>query len=653
MLIAVSTRGDETGGAGAEPGPAADARVVRLGEIVVVAPSEKRDLLETPTIESAALDIATSTVDADTIRLLDADTLTEALDLAPFIFTEKRGRKEKQLSSFRGQLYPYPDFALNGVWQRSFWEVPAFLPAAAIGRIEVLRSGGAIMVGPNSGLVGAINVVTRRFEERATLFDVQGGSEETFRSSVVHGNRTANADYTAGASFYSTAGPSDENAAEHFSSVFGTTGWMAADDVRMELTAFGLTGKRELRRIQDPGLKSLQRRTEQFSPYTSYGAILRTLVKHDALASTEVDIGYALRSGDYLRQEPGKADVEARERDWEYNAGVLHARNLSDANTLRMGLQYNHWICPDGKRFFVGKSMDVATFSGVVMDEQQWDRLTMDGGLRVSRSWYRDYSDTTFNIAGNRLSSRSIDDEWGDPAVTGTLGARYGMTGSAALYAHAAVGAVDAPPGAVSEGTDSLDRESRQIYDCGVSIENPAMGRISAGLFGAFRRDAVVLTGTSVSEDGETFNTHANNDVRQYGLELECRSALLLETFALFGNVTAMDAEISVNGDWAGYCEIPNVIAAAGVNVLARRFDVNLFGKYVSGFENKRFAEDGEYHDLGDFVDLNLTAGVSLGREQATRLYMSLENLLNDDYSTVVGFPDYGFQAYVGVQHSM
>lgn len=663
LMGAVVVIGDDAKGGSSQSEPTTNAPISRLGEIVVEAQRETRDPLATPTVESASLDVMTTTVDAEDIRLQNAASLADALDFSSGIFTERRGRKEKELTSFRGQIYPYPDFALNGVWQRAFTEVPSFFPAAAIDRIEILRSGGAIMVGPNSGLVGAINVVPRRFDVPTTLFDGQGGSYGTYRSSIVHGDRMEKGDYTVGANYYSTEGPKGENASERFSSVFGTAGWDPSGSVHMEFTGYGLNGERELRLIQDPGQKSLQnRRNEEFSPFTSYGGILRALVKHDDRASTEFDAGYVQRDEDYhyRTKDPTKPEVQSDEQDWEYNAGVLHARRIGDANTVRLGAQYNHWVCPDGKRYYVGNRMDVETVSVVVMDEQQWDRLTLDGGLRVTRSYYRDYTDSAIDIlggtgaasgSGSTLSGRAVVDEWADPALTGTFGAKYRITRPAALYAHVAVGSVDAPPGAVSETADSLDREARVILDGGVSIDSPSMGSVKAGVFATFREDAILLTATDVTQGGDTFNSYANRDVRQYGLEIELRSARILETFTLFGNATVMDSEQFTDGDWSSYREIPDFIGVAGVNSLIGRLDVNLYGKYVSGYENKRFAEDKMYHDLGDFLDLNLTAGVTLGRDRATRVFASLENLLDDEYSTVVGFPDYGFQAFAGVQH--
>ena len=100
--------------------PRSDSRVYSLGELLIVAPVETRNLLETPTIESESLDIATATVDEEMIRLQNAATLVDSLQFSTGVFTEERGRKEKHLTSFRGQIYPYPDFAFSGILGNPF-----------------------------------------------------------------------------------------------------------------------------------------------------------------------------------------------------------------------------------------------------------------------------------------------------------------------------------------------------------------------------------------------------------------------------------------------------------------------------------------------------------------------------------------------------
>ena len=126
-------------------------KVVRMGEYVVESKSTERDLVSNPGLESASLEIAASSVERLQLELQGARTLTEAIEFAPGVLTETRGRKEKSLSSFRGQIYPYSDYALNGIWQREFHDFASVFPAAAIERVEIMRSSGALTIGPNSG----------------------------------------------------------------------------------------------------------------------------------------------------------------------------------------------------------------------------------------------------------------------------------------------------------------------------------------------------------------------------------------------------------------------------------------------------------------------------------------------------------------------
>ncbi len=82
------------------------------------------------------------------------------------------------------------------------------------------------------------------------------------------------------------------------------------------------------------------------------------------------------------------------------------------------------------------------------------------------------------------------------------------------------------------------------------------------------------------------------------------------------------------------------------------RLDGTVLAKYVSDFENNRFAGDGEFHPLGDYVNVDVTVGYRFGPEKNTRVYGAVRNALDDEYSTVVGYPDYGVRYYAGVQHT-
>jgi outer membrane cobalamin receptor len=555
----------------------------------------------------------------------------------------------KSFSSFRGQMYPYPDYALNGIWQREFLELPYIFPAAFIERVEILRSSGALMIGPNSGLVGAINVIPRRFDERTTIIEGEYGTYDSARTSFLTGDSFETGYYTVGGSWWGTHGPDNQNATERMFSVFGTGGLQLDARLRLEATAFYLKGERELRQPPDPVAASLTKRTEQYSPYSVYGGNLRAVFTHGDDASTELTLGYIKRIPEYEWAE--KPVKDGTYPDWEYTAGLTHARNLTENNTLRIGGQWNHWVCPDGKRFYTGFPMDVHTFSGFVVDEQRIGALTLDAGLRYTRTYYDEYTHATFNLVGNNLKAHPVVDEWGDPVLTGTLGARYALNEMTELYAHLALGTVEAPPAAVAENGTQVDRETRVMADLGIKFERPDVGMLKIGGFLTLRDNAILLTDSRELVDGDMVNIYANRDVRQYGLEIEARSARMWDRVELFAAATFMNSIQDMDGDWHNYKEIPDQIVTAGLYGEFGPVDVNLYGKYVSHYANKRFADDGLYHDLGDFTDLNLTVGYSMGNDKQTRLYVALENLLDDEYSTVVGYPDYGFQATVGFRH--
>jgi outer membrane cobalamin receptor len=175
---------------------------------------------------------------------------------------------------------------------------------------------------------------------------------------------------------------------------------------------------------------------------------------------------------------------------------------------------------------------------------------------------------------------------------------------------------------------------------------------LKVGGFWTIRDNASILIKDVLNADKDNIDIYTVGDVRQYGLEIEARSSKLWDKVEFFAAATFMNSIRNMDGDWANYMEIPDQIVTAGIYGEFGPLDVNLFGKYVSRFENLRFAQDKQYHDLGDFTDLNLTIGYRFGNEQQTRVYVALENLFDDEYSTVVGYPDYGFQASVGLRHT-
>ncbi|MFO7976120.1 MAG: TonB-dependent receptor, partial [Candidatus Hydrogenedentota bacterium] len=442
------------------------------------------------------------------------------------------------------------------------------------------------------------------------------------------------------------------NAAERIEAAFGSGAVQATPKLKLEGYAFALNGKRELMTPDPdgPAAKKFKKRIEQYDPLQAYSAGMRALYEGSDKASTELTTFYTERSFDYERKN--FKPTTAKEEDYEYGVELIQSLQLTPNNTLRFGGLYNHWVAPNGKRFYFGSRQDRQTLAAIVADELTLDRLILDGALRYARTYNNEYGGTSFNITGQRLNLEPVKDEWDDPVTVATLGAKYMLQEQSALYFHIAGGQHQPRAGALTADGSEPDNEKRVMVDAGISGENN-IGKIKIGGFAARRDDVSVLTANSTTNAaGEEFFFSANENIHQYGLEIETQSQPVGDILSLVFNPTVMTSrKEEANGDWSDYKEIPNVILGGGIYSWLGRWDVNLFGKYVSEYENKRFAADKKYQDLGNYLDLSATVGYTLGAASNTRLYVSAENLLDDEYSTVVGWSDDGAKFYAGVQH--
>lgn len=633
--------------------------------VTVEADRPVRNLLQTPSAESASLEIATSTVEGDEIRLQNAATWSDALKNAPGIFTETRGRKNKSFTSFRGQIYPYPDWAVNGIWQREFRDMAYSLPASQIGSVEIVRSSGTLLMGL-ADIVGVINILPKKYDVPTTMIEGEVGTFNTWRAGIAHGNTTSNGWYTAGATAYATDGPTRRNAAERAESAYGYGGIQAHERLYLEGQFLVVHGSRELMTPEPdgPALDNLKNQREEYDPFDAYSFGGKALFTQSPSASLELSGYYTWRSYQYERtvidtNKPPKTNRRDLERDHEYGIELIQALELSDANTLRFGGVYNHWVCPDGKDFYVGARQDVETVAAVVTDEHRFEKLTLDAGLRVLADYYNEYSNPTFDIIGSNRTFRVVKDTWGDPLLTATLGAKYDLSDAVSLYNRLAGGQRQTDPGAVTADGSDLDNELRLIYDAGVQVGDSSSGLVKFGGFYVLRKDAVTKVGNQVTNSvtGDTFYFSDNQDIRQYGLELETRSAPLGGIATLFFNATLMESKLKpAGGSYDDYREIPNWILSGGMYAQYNRFDFNIVGKHVSAYENNRFAQPvggvRPYISLGDYFDVSATAGCSFGAKRNMRVYAAVQNLLDEEYSTVVGYDDPGTRCSFGIQHT-
>src|SRR5512140_1514442 len=165
-----------------------DTRLFQIDSVNITAPKESRSLLREPYTEPFSLLPVISTVNVGQIRKQGATTVIDAMSYIPGGLIETRGRQVKQFFSVRGQKYPYPDYALNGIWQQEFEELPYFISASDIEKIEIVRSSAALLTGL-SGVEGVVNIKTREYTRPETSLEMEYGSNNAIHTHLSNGNK--------------------------------------------------------------------------------------------------------------------------------------------------------------------------------------------------------------------------------------------------------------------------------------------------------------------------------------------------------------------------------------------------------------------------------------------------------------------------------
>jgi hypothetical protein len=497
-------------------------------------------------------------------------------------------------------------------------------------------------------MTGMINLVPRTYEERETQFEGLYGSRNTYRTDLTHGDAGVGYNYGVSAGYYHTDGPDGKNAVENMTNLYGRFEYQLADDVTFSWSHFGLLGSRELMLAVPPADTPFITRVDQYDPMRTYLTVAKLRYEPTNESATEALVNYGGRRFYWER----KNTFERLEEDYEYGTSIMHSQKLTEDNTLRFGGLFNRWVTPTGKRFYWGNPADVRTYSGVIVDDHDFGRLDTSIGYRYTREHWREFGG--FNVEGTAgaLKNVTVDDEWSDPLHTANLGASYELTTDASLFGNFGWGQIAAQPSMLmpepSGGYSTPDTENRWKLDMGVRKRCERFGEVSLTGFFVRQDNAALLSGATVPVGTEVVALFEEADRKNYGVELDMRSRRFENGFQFFFNATAMATERTVNGDWEDDEEVPNVVLGGGVSYLVDRLEVALFANHLDEYENDRFLPSGSPAvPLGDFTEIN--GIVTYHCDPTTELYVRVDNITDDEYSTVAGYPHDGTQVFGGV----
>lgn len=606
-----------------------------------------RDLLRQPLVESPGLAASTSVVGRKEIELFHAESIVDAAQFVPGVWTETRGRKVKQFLSVRGQNYPYPSYDIDGAWFRDFDDTSYFFHAANVERLELVRSAGTLLLSPGD-IAGVVNIVPRTYAATETHFSAVYGSEQTARGQFSHGGPAGDFSYSLGAGFRHTDGPEGRDGQENIANLYARLAYAPSESVTVSLALFGMNGERDFQLAKPPATVKLRTTHEGFDPLSMVLAVAKVHLQTSDTASTEVIANGAYRQAEHYQS----GTPNNTERDYEYGLRVVQSLQLCEGNTLRASAFFNHWESPTGKRFFAGNEADLWTYSVALIDEHRLDRWTFNLGYRLSQTYYDAFGG--FNVQGTAgaLGVVEVRQEWEEPLHTFSAGAAYDLAEDLTLLGNVTWGMVAPPPGVLDADFKAPATETQTKLDLGVRKQWEQTLEATLTGFVVHQVNAAVLSNAVVTVNGDDFALHTAADRVNYGLEAEVRSSRLECGLQFFANVVAMQTQrTAADGDWSRDQAVPQVIIGAGASWVIDRVELGATAKFISAYENNRFLPGGSPPaPLGDATEVTLTASYYLDAGQRSRVWVSLENLLNDRFSTVAGYPDAGRQVFAGVE---
>ena len=287
-------------------------------------------------------------------------------------------------------------------------------------------------------------------------------------------------------------------------------------------------------------------------------------------------------------------------------------------------------------------------------DEHKLGPVIFDAGIRWSRTYMNEYG--AFNIEGSGGIFRNVEpimDEWQSPVIQANTGFTNNTQKDMSVHLHASIGQIKPREGALDTTLNEPSNETRLKLDIGLIKDWKGGGRLVLTPFFVKQFNAIAYSGDTYLHPvtGSILEFYENREQDQFGMELEARTPRLMNLFSWFYNLTLMSSGIWTDGQRIQNKEHPVFITNGGIYLEKSGFDFNLFGKYVSAFENDRFANpaDGP-QPLGDFFTLDMTCGYSFGSGSSTRIHIKIINITNLQYSTVVGYPDFGRRISAGVR---
>jgi vitamin B12 transporter len=591
------------------------------------AESVLEDVLVTGTYSPVPAITSTVTVlESDHIRALNKRNVADLLKGVPGLLVEQQGGPGGLTAiSIRGAEANFTVVLLDGVPlndptnSRGGGYDFSNLNSARIERIEIVRGAQSALYGSDA-LAGVINIVTRRpTGGHQQQLSIEGGDDNYSDVRVSAQGTIGTVEYVAELAQRDDGEPVDGSSRES-DSVHFRLGWQPDDRHRIKASYRYLDGERASFPEQSGGSKYATSRELEESDYEDALFFVAWEAQFSELWRSEVSADYLDHSEDYgspgiapyfeVPPNAAETDFERKQLRW---VNTLH---YSDALQLGAGVDY---------RDEQGESVGFLDFSGFL--------LATDFELdRATTGWFATVTALPIGELLLQGSARYDDPDEFDSETSLSLGARYQLLETVEVSANWGE-SFKLPSffalGHALVGNPELQPELAESWDVSLAWQATHKVRLEATYFDNSYQDLIDF-------DDEAFINVNRKNIDTDGVETQFQWGLS-EAFSLGGQATytnidvkGEDTVLTGRPEWTGGLIARWQITPQWSSSLDYRYTGEQWA--VSRHSSIAVAEE-----LDDFHRVDWVLGWQVN--SSVQVLVSVDNLMDEDYQTAVGFP--------------
>ncbi len=629
-----------------------------LEQIEISSGSSVREVAQNEAFSApASSKLTTDTLTQEDLEIANPKNVLEALNLAIGSNVQFQGRKNSAIITFRGSSNIYSAAAFGVILDgallapMSSLRMMESLSMEIIESIEVIRDASALTLGPIAGFgtpngsptLGYIVIKTKLPKQNGGSAKFAYESFNTKKANISYGGIHDNIFYLASVDGLNSHGRKEYNTNQERGSLFVRSGYID-DSFSAIVSAYYSHEEKETQKATH-SMSAVADSEWKYEPMENkfISAIFEKEFNQNNTTTLQLSHTKASWSQDFDRTDPSKKPpLYFKGTQSTDSIDLRHSTKVADA-VLKFGAQALFYDAPKGELFYEGfrRKEQIYGFFAHASKPFMEDKLIVDLSLRLDKKHidsslerYDPNSILAQNVTKlNNTALGVVEDTWAKDSKALSLGVLYhidDITEATLRFGYMESGAAsDQKSG---DGSPLKDEKSYR-YEAGIKqyISSYFTPTLNLFLYDDKSKKRPLYYGTNA----DPYIVFNQVDQKRYGGELGLEGRFNSLYYSL--GYAYATANSSKN-------EIPkHIVTSLLQKKLGGGYALNFSGKYISKYESNFFTKDKKYHDVGDFVSINLSLEYNhklLDNDAKLTLYS--RNLLDKEYMSIFGFEDQG-----------